>query len=76
VTQVSKAKDFPARQITIQAALEDLPLSDVEKRMMYFTEGPDPTEDPAQLNDDFEAEYEWRPTKARCQNFFIAPMQE
>jgi hypothetical protein len=35
-----------------------VPLSDVEKRMMYFTEGPDATEDPAALNDDFEAEYD------------------
>ena len=65
VTQVSKAKDFLVQQTTIQAALDGVPLSDVEKRMMYFTEGPDATEDPTQLNDDFEAEAEMAPYEAK-----------
>lgn len=51
VTQVSKAKDFLVEQTTIQAGLDGVPLSDLEKRMMYFTEGPDATEDPTVLND-------------------------
>jgi hypothetical protein len=37
VTEVSKGKDFLVEQTTIQAALEGVPLSDLEKRMMYFT---------------------------------------
>jgi hypothetical protein len=65
VTQVSEAKDFLVKQTVIQAALDGVPLSDVEKRMMYFTEGPEATEDPTQLNDDFEAEYEMAPYEAK-----------
>jgi hypothetical protein len=65
VTQVSEAKDFLVEQTTIQAALDGVPLSDVEKRMMYFTEGPDAIEDPTQLNDDFEAEYEMAAYEAK-----------
>ena len=33
-----QAKDFLVEQATKQAALENLPLSDIEKKMMYFTE--------------------------------------
>jgi hypothetical protein len=54
VTQVSKAKDF----LVEQTALDSVPLSDLEKRMMYFTEGPDATEDSVVLNDEFETEYD------------------
>jgi hypothetical protein len=58
MSQVSEAKDFLVSQTAVQAALDGVPLSDVEKRMMYFTEGPDAIEDPTVLNDDFEAEYD------------------
>ena len=33
--------------------------------MMYFTEGPDATEDPTVLNDEFEAEYEMATYEAK-----------
>ena len=56
--QVREAKDFLVTQTAEQAALEGVPLSDLEKRMMYFTEGPDAVEDPVKLNDEFEAQYE------------------
>jgi hypothetical protein len=36
--KVLEAKDFLVRQTAEQAALEGVPLSDLEKRMMYFTE--------------------------------------
>ncbi len=54
-----QAKDFLVEQATEQAALEHLPLSDIEKRMMYFTES-DPLScpDPFALNDEFEAQYD------------------
>jgi hypothetical protein len=39
-----------------QAALENVPLCDLEKRMMYFTETDECPEDPIALNDAFEAE--------------------
>jgi hypothetical protein len=58
VTQVFKAKDFLVEQTAVQAALDGVTLTDLEKRMMYFTEGPDATEDPPELNDEFEAEYD------------------
>lgn len=65
VTQVSKAKDFLVNQTAIQAALDGVSLSDIEKRMMYFTEGLDSTEDPIALNDEFEAEYEMATYEAK-----------
>jgi hypothetical protein len=56
--QVREAKDFLVTQTAEQAALEGVPLSDLEKRMMYFTETGECPEDPIGLNDAFEAEYE------------------
>jgi hypothetical protein len=56
--RVSEAKDFLVQQTAEQALLDGLPLSDLEKRMMYFTEGDEAHEDPTKLNDEFEAEYE------------------
>ena len=53
-----QAKDFLVGQAAEQAAIEGIPLSELEKRMMYFTEGPDAVEDPVQLNEEFEAAYE------------------
>lgn len=54
-----QAKDFLVQQTAEQAALENVPLSDLEKRMMYFTES-DPTscENPIELNDEFEGQYD------------------
>ena len=56
--RVREAKDFLVAQAAEQAALEGVPLSDLEKRMMYFTEGAGATEDPTPLNEEFEAPYE------------------
>jgi len=53
-----KAKDFLVAQTAEQAALEGVPLSDLEKRMMYFTEIEEMPEDPIKLNEEFEAEYD------------------
>ncbi|HEY6944638.1 MAG TPA: hypothetical protein VI431_05820 [Candidatus Acidoferrum sp.] len=52
-----EAKDFLVQQTAEQAALENVPLSDLEKRMMYFTETDECPEDPIALNEAFEAEY-------------------
>lgn len=52
-----EAKDFLVQQTAEQATLENVPLSDLEKRMMYFTETDECPEDPIALNDAFEAEY-------------------
>jgi hypothetical protein len=45
------------QQTEEQAQLEGILLSDLEKRMMHFTEGPDACEDPAALNEEFEVQY-------------------
>ena len=52
-----EAKDFLVQQTAEQAQLDAVPLSDLEKRMMYFTESGEMPEDPVQLNDQFEAQY-------------------
>jgi len=57
-TRIRDAKDFLVRQTAEQAALEHAPLSDLEKRMMYFTETDECPEGPVALNDAFEAEYD------------------
>jgi len=53
---VRAAKDFLVEQTTQQASLERAPLSDLEKRMMYFTESSDAAEDPVKLNEEFESQ--------------------
>jgi len=53
---VRAAKDFLVEQTTQQASLERVPLSDLEKRMMYFTESSDATEDPVKLNEEFKSQ--------------------
>lgn len=65
VTQVSKAMDFLVEQTAVQAALDGVTLTDLEKRMMYFTEEPDSAENPIVLNDEFEAEYEMATYEAK-----------
>jgi hypothetical protein len=53
------AKDYLVQQTVEQAALEHLPLTDLETRMMYFTESdPASCDDPIALNDEFEQEYD------------------
>jgi hypothetical protein len=56
--RVREAKDFLVAQTAEQAALESVSLSDLEKRMMCFTEGPGAPEDPLKLNEEFEEEYD------------------
>jgi hypothetical protein len=56
--RVREAKDLLVQQTTEQAELEGIPLSDLEKRMMYFTETEECPEDPIELNEEFEAEYD------------------
>jgi hypothetical protein len=53
-----EAEDFLVRQTVEQAALENASLSDLEERMMYFTETGECPEDPIALNDAFEAAYD------------------
>src|ERR1700687_2178645 len=45
-----EAKDFLVRQTAEQATLENVPLSELERRMMYFTETGECPEDPIALS--------------------------
>jgi hypothetical protein len=57
MTKSRQAKDFLVQQASEQAALEGVQLSDLEKRMMYFTESDSSCENPAALNEEFGAKY-------------------
>ena len=63
--KVREAKDFLVAQTAEQAALEGVPLSDLEKRMMYFTESGYVPEDPIKLNEEFEAKIDSDKYEAR-----------
>jgi hypothetical protein len=54
-----EAKDFLVGQAAQQASFDRTPLSDLERRMMYFTESDTAScDDPASLNDEFEEKYD------------------
>lgn len=54
-----QAKDFLVEQTAEQAALEDIPLSNIEKRMMYSTENDSTScDNPIVLNEEFEAQHD------------------
>lgn len=63
--RISEAKDFLVQHTVEQALLEGLSLSDLEKRMMYFTESGNAPGDPTELNEAFEAEYDTAPYEAK-----------
>lgn len=54
---VREAKNFLVDQAARQAAIDGVPLSDLEKRTMCFTEWDDSGGDPIALNEEFEAQY-------------------
>ena len=57
--KTKQAKDFLVQQTAEQAARENTQLSDIEKRMMYFTESDSAScDNPLELNDEFEAQYD------------------
>lgn len=66
--RVREAKDFLVAQTAEQAALEGVPLSDLEKRMMYFTESAEAVEDPSKLNEEFEARYDSNEYESKIAN--------
>jgi hypothetical protein len=54
---VREATDFLVNQAAEQAAIDGVSLSDIEKRMMYFTEWDDSGGNPIALNEEVEAQY-------------------
>jgi hypothetical protein len=68
--KVREAKDFLVTQTAEQAALEGVPLSDLERRMMYFTETGECPEDPLALNEEFEKEYDTDEYETKVKRLF------
>lgn len=68
--EVRQAKDFLVHEAVEQARLENVPLSDLERRMMYFTEGPDATENPIELNEEFEKQHDRARYEAKVSKLF------
>jgi hypothetical protein len=61
-----EAKDFLVEQTAEQAALESVALSELEKRMMYFTESdPASCPNPLELNEEFERQYDTQEYEAK-----------
>ena len=57
--KTKQAKDFLVQQAAEQAARESVPLSETEKKMMYFTESDTTScDNPVTLNEEFEAQYD------------------
>jgi hypothetical protein len=54
--RVREAKDFLVEQTVRQAEMEGIALSELERRVMYFTESGECPEDPIELNNAFEAQ--------------------
>jgi hypothetical protein len=66
-----QAKDFLVAQAAEQAAIEGVPLADLEKRMMYFTESdPASCPDPIALRDEFEGQFETPEYEAKMFKLF------
>jgi hypothetical protein len=52
------AKEYLIAQIVQEAQQENVPLSDVERKMLYFTESVETIPDIYEVNDQFELDYE------------------
>lgn len=55
-----EAKEFLATKIVHEAALEGKPLSELERKMLHFTESDGPNPEMLELNDKFEEQYDTR----------------
>jgi hypothetical protein len=66
-----QAKDFLRQQTAEQAALEGVPFSDIEKRMMYFTESDASCENPLELNEKFEAQFDTQKYEAKISRLLL-----
>ena len=53
-----EAKDFLVEQTAKQSAIQGVTLSDLERRMMYFTESDDFGGNPIEWNEEFESRYD------------------
>lgn len=56
--RAQQAKDYLISQVVEEALLENVPLSEVERRMLYFSETEETPADMLDLNDRFDGEYD------------------
>jgi len=56
--RAQKAKEFIISEIIKEAQIENVSLSDVERKMLYFTEAEDTLPDIYEINDQFERDYD------------------
>ena len=56
--RAQQAKEFLISQVVEQAQMDNVPLSDVERKMLYFTETEETPPDMPDVNDEFEREYD------------------
>jgi hypothetical protein len=57
-TRAQAAKEYLVSQIVQQAQRENVPLSDIERKMLHFTEVVETIPDIYEVNDQFEKEYD------------------
>jgi hypothetical protein len=63
--QVNEAKDIIAGEIVRQASIDRVSISNLERRMLYFTEEGDCPEDPLALDEGFESEHDAKEYEAK-----------
>jgi hypothetical protein len=56
--RAQQAKEFLISQVVEEARKEDVPLSEVERKMLFFTETQETLPDMSDVNDQFEREYD------------------
>ena len=56
--RAQQAKEILISQVVEQAQMDNVPLSDVERKMLYFTETEETPPDMPDVNDEFEREYD------------------
>ena len=67
----TEAKDFLVQQVAEQAALEGVSVSDIEKRMLWFTESdPASCSNPIELNDEFETQCDTQEYERKMSRLF------
>jgi hypothetical protein len=62
------AKEYLIAQIVQEAGLENVPLSEIERKMLYFTESAETLPDILEVNDQFEQEYDDEEYEAKISN--------
>ncbi len=63
-----EAKEFLISRIVLEAQRENIPLSEVERKMLYFTESGWTLPDMTAVSEDFDRDYSRKNMKRKLQN--------